>query len=123
MVDKRDFPGIEDESEIKWLMDISNMDYVRQSMDIYCSRRNTKPRHTSGTLVGYAILKPDTPTYENRHYRRRFFWLKEHDRYYEPEGIYKTGAPTEAVDPRTVTPGVAGDLTERALGMPLKTKE
>jgi len=39
MVDKKDFPGIEDELEIVWLMDTSKMDYVRQSMDMYCSRK------------------------------------------------------------------------------------
>lgn len=123
MVDKKDFPGIEDELEIVWLMDISKMDYVRQSMDMYCSRKNTKPKHVVGTLVGYAILKPETKTDENHDYHRRFFWLKDHDRYYQPEGVYKTGAPLEAVDPRTVAPGEAGELTERAWGMPLKQKK
>ncbi len=119
---EKDFPGIEDELEIKWLMDISDVDYVRQSMDMWCSRKNTKPKHTPGVLVGYAILKPETKTHEYHHYHRRYFWLKEHDRYYRPDGVYKTGAPIEAVDPRTVFPRVAGKLTDRAWGMPLKER-
>lgn len=123
MVDKKYFPGIEDELEIKWLMDISKMDYVRQSMDMYCSRKNTKLKPPVGTLVGYAILKPETKTDEHHHYHRRIFWLKEHDRYYRPEGVYKTGGPLEAVDPMTVAPGEAGELTERAWGRPFDQKK
>jgi hypothetical protein len=123
MVDRKNFPGIDDELEIVWLMDTSKMDYVRQSMDMYCSRKNTKPKHATGVLVGYAILKPETKTDENHNYHRRFFWLKDHDRYYQPEGVYKAGAPLEAVDPRTVAPGEAGELTERAWGMPFKQEE
>lgn len=35
-------------------------------------------------------------------FRRRVFWLLPHDRDTQPEGLYKTGAPAEAVDPRTL---------------------
>ncbi|GHF56250.1 hypothetical protein GCM10010504_25520 [Streptomyces griseus] len=50
---------------------------------------------------------------------RRVFWVKEYDRSEQPDGTYGTAAPSEAVDPRTVAPGVWGELTERAWGGPL----
>ncbi|MFB7370330.1 DUF6009 family protein [Streptomyces sp. NPDC056222] len=48
-------------------------------------------------------------------FARRVFWVKEHDRS-RPDGVYNSGALTEAVDPRTVAPGVWGELTEPAWG-------
>ncbi|MFE9168244.1 DUF6009 family protein [Streptomyces kebangsaanensis] len=42
------------------------------------------------------------------------FWVKEHDRSEQPNGIYRCSAPTKAVDPRTVVPEVWGELAERA---------
>ncbi len=51
-------------------------------------------------------------------FKRRVFWIKEHDRSEQPDGVYKSDAPSEAVDPRTVTPGVWGGRTDRALGVP-----
>ncbi|MFE4423129.1 DUF6009 family protein [Streptomyces sp. NPDC056817] len=33
---------------------------------------------------------------------RGIFWVKEHDRSEQPNGVYKRSAPSEAVDPRTV---------------------
>ncbi|MFI9190476.1 DUF6009 family protein [Streptomyces californicus] len=52
-------------------------------------------------------------------FTRRVFWVKEHDRSEQPDGAYSSGAPSEAVDPRTVAPRVCGELTERAWGGPL----
>ncbi|MEU4497549.1 DUF6009 family protein [Streptomyces sp. NPDC023998] len=37
-------------------------------------------------------------------YRRRAFFLLPHDRDNDPEGLYREGAPSEAVDPRTIEP-------------------
>jgi hypothetical protein len=41
-----------------------------------------------------------------------------HDRYFEPEGCYRHGAPAEARDPRTIAPGRRGEITDRAWGGP-----
>jgi hypothetical protein len=46
------------------------------------------------------------------------FWLLPHDRDTDPEGLYATGAPAEAVDPRTLAPGSKGCKTERSEGGP-----
>jgi hypothetical protein len=48
------------------------------------------------------------------YFLRRLFWLKLYDRALDLGGPYRTGVPVEAVDPRTVRPKVAGQLTERA---------
>ncbi|WP_405706344.1 DUF6009 family protein [Streptomyces sp. NBC_00069] len=68
--------------------------------------------------VGYALLKGDAPNNSDTPgtFSRRVFWVKEHDRSEQPAGTYSSGAPTEAVDPRTVTPRTPGELTERAWG-------
>jgi hypothetical protein len=39
-------------------------------------------------------------------FTRRLFFLKDYDRDSDPTGIYQTGEPAEAVDPRKVEPGV-----------------
>ncbi|WTA32210.1 DUF6009 family protein [Streptomyces chartreusis] len=44
---------------------------------------------------------------------------KEHDRSEQPNGMYRSSVPAEAVDPRTVAPGVWGEVTERAWGAPM----
>ncbi|WP_254898186.1 DUF6009 family protein [Kitasatospora sp. NA04385] len=51
-------------------------------------------------------------------FRRRVFWLLPHDRDTEPESLYATGAPSEAIDPRTIAPTIKGDKTERSQGGP-----
>ncbi|MEU0278300.1 DUF6009 family protein [Streptomyces sp. NPDC006195] len=53
-----------------------------------------------------------------RQVRPPVFWVKDYDRSELPNGTYGTSAPS-AVDPRTVAPGVWGELTERAWGGPL----
>ncbi|AGK76237.1 hypothetical protein SFUL_1265 [Streptomyces microflavus DSM 40593] len=53
------------------------------------------------------MLKPNAPSGDvPGRFIRRVFWVKEHDRSEQPEGTYKTTAPSEAVDPRTVAPCV-----------------
>ncbi|MBD2414430.1 hypothetical protein H6H01_27660 [Nostoc calcicola FACHB-3891] len=47
---------------------------------------------------------------------RRVFYLCPEDRYFDPEGTYKHGAPPEAIDPLTVSPSVLGSVTDRASG-------
>jgi Family of unknown function (DUF6009) len=66
-------------------------------------------------IVGYTELQADFR--DNSlpgMFHRRVFWVKSYDRCCEPTGTYETGAPAEAVDPRTVQPGVEGELTDRA---------
>lgn len=55
-------------------------------------------------------------------------WLEEttdldyvRDRDTQPEGLYATGAPAEAVDPRTLAPATKGYKTERSEGGPPST--
>ncbi|MDH6707394.1 hypothetical protein P3T27_004131 [Kitasatospora sp. MAA19] len=70
-------------------------------------------------MVGYAILGPDARSSRaSGTFRRRVFWLLPHDRDQDPEGLYSTGVPSEAVDPRTVAPGVKGYKTECSEGGP-----
>ncbi|MFD7403422.1 DUF6009 family protein [Streptomyces sp. NPDC059866] len=77
-----------------------------------------------GRRVGYAVLRADAQSGAvPGKYVRRVFWVKEHDRSEQPDGLYKTSAPSGAVDPRTVAPGVWGELTERAWGAPFPASE
>lgn len=87
--------------------------YIRQASQV-TGRRRGRPRFDRpGQLVAYAELGPDTPNDGTPgSFTRRYFYLAPHDPY---EG---SGAPIEAVDPITVTPG-QGRLTERAWGGPL----
>jgi hypothetical protein len=40
-------------------------------------------------------------------FKRRVFFLKDHDRDSEPDGVYRSpGEPCEAVDPRLISPGL-----------------
>jgi hypothetical protein len=109
---------LQDEEELVWLVDPSELDYVRQFLNCYANRKDTKPRKGDFPgygLVGYAILKPEAKAKRGL-YKRRYFWLNSNDRYYKPDGIYKTGCPSEAVDPRTIRAGKPGEQTSRALG-------
>ncbi|MDH2392202.1 DUF6009 family protein [Streptomyces sp. HNM0663] len=113
---------IKHETELVWLEDIAQLDYVRQSLD-RLPTRGAKPAYfRDGRMVGYAILGPKAKASRaSGTFRRRVFWLLPHDRDTAPEGLYATGAPAEAVDPRTLTPGVKGRKTERSEGGPPST--
>lgn len=107
------------ETDLVWLEDPSALDYVRQSLDRLPSRRGKPAYHRDGRMVGYAILGTDAkPSRASGTFRRRVFWLLPHDRDQQPEGLYSTGAPSEAVDPRTIAPRVKGYKTERSEGGP-----
>ncbi|MEP0874111.1 DUF6009 family protein, partial [Trichocoleus desertorum AS-A10] len=99
--------GIEAESEIVWLQDITHIDYVREetwsTAEPYCP----PPKTYGQTVVGYSVLKPGIKT-ERGVYTRRLFTLRPHDRFYDPRGIYQKSFPMEAVDPKTVQPGIRG---------------
>ena len=57
----------------------------------------------------YGFVPVETPVFEIAD-------VLTHDRHFESQGTYATGAPMEAVDPRTVGPCLAGELTDRAWG-------
>ncbi|MDN3027297.1 DUF6009 family protein [Streptomyces sp. S.PB5] len=110
------------EADFVWLEDMSALDYVRQSLDRLPTRRGKPAYHRDGRMVGYALLGPGAkPSRSSGTFRRRVFWLLPHDRDTDPEGLYETGAPAEAVDPRTLAPGVKGCKTERSEGGPPST--
>ena len=107
------------ETAVVWLEDISDLDYVRQSLDRLPTRRGRPAYHRDGRMVGYAQLDPGAkPSRSSGTFRRRVFWLLPHDRDTDPEGLYESGAPAEAVDPRTVVPGTKGCRTDRSEGRP-----
>lgn len=73
-------------------------------------------------MVGNALLGPAAkPSRSSGTFRRRVFWLLPHDRDSDPDGLYATGAPAEAVDLRTLDPRVKGSKTERPEGGPPST--
>ncbi|MER6788502.1 DUF6009 family protein [Streptomyces sp. NPDC000658] len=110
------------EAGLVWLEDIAGLDYVRQSLDRLPTRRGKPAYHRDGRMVGYALLGPQAkPSRSSGTFRRRVFWLLPHDRDAEPQGLYATGAPAEAVDPRTLSPGSKGRKTERSEGGPLSS--
>ncbi|MGW0771456.1 DUF6009 family protein [Streptomyces sp. NPDC002671] len=105
------------EAEIVWLEDVGKLDYVRQSLDRLPTRRGRPAYHRDGRMVGYAQLSPDAKASRSSGtFRRRVFWLLPHDRDTVPGGLYATGAPAEAIDPRTLAPGSKGRKTERSEG-------
>ncbi|MCX4681765.1 DUF6009 family protein [Streptomyces sp. BE308] len=106
---------LSDEARIVWLENPDALDYVRQALDKTPRRRN-KPRYArDGRMIGYTELDetadadPDSGLY-----RRRVFFLLPHDRDTAPEGVYRQGAPGEAVDPRTVEARKVGEKTLRS---------
>ncbi|MFE1873046.1 DUF6009 family protein [Streptomyces sp. NPDC059496] len=103
------------EDKVVWLEDPVELDYVRQALD-KTPRRRGKPRyHRDGRMIGFAELgdtaeaDPDSGLQ-----KRRVFYLLPHDRDAEPHGLYKEGAPGEAVDPRTIAPRQVGKKTVRS---------
>ncbi|WP_432095628.1 DUF6009 family protein [Streptomyces sp. bgisy100] len=110
---------ISHETELVWLETITDLDYVRQSLDRLPTRRGKPAYHRDGRMVGYALLGPEAKASRSSGtFRRRVFWLLPHDRDSKPTGLYATGAPAEAVDPRTLSAGNKGRKTERSEGGP-----
>ncbi|GGN45321.1 DUF6009 family protein [Streptomyces fuscichromogenes] len=110
---------ISHETDIVWLEDIDELDYVRQSIDRLPTRKGKPPYRRDGRMIGYANLGPDAKSSRaSGTFRRRVFWLLPHDRNSDPDGLYAKSAPAEAVDPRTLEPRVKGYKTERSEGGP-----
>ncbi|WP_326615467.1 DUF6009 family protein (plasmid) [Streptomyces scopuliridis] len=107
------------ENDLVWLEDTDALEYVRQSLDRLPSRRGKPAYHRHGRMVGYAVLGPTARSSRaSGTFLRRVFWLLPHDRDGQPDGLYASGAPSEAVDPRTLAPRVKGYKTQRSEGGP-----
>ena len=91
-----------------WLYsNVIDLPYVRE-VELFTARRRGRPRFSwDGILLGYAEVDGRRPV-------RRVWWVKPYDRALDPHGVYRTGCPCEAVDPRTIALGVEGDMTPRA---------
>ncbi len=112
------------EERIVWEEDIDGLDYVRETVATAGTRQRPVPWYGDGRRVGYAVLAPDAENDGSPgSFLRRVFFLKDYDRDSDPGGVYGRSAPSEAVDPRTVTPGVPGRLTDVAWGRPLAVEE
>ena len=107
---------LQHEARIVWLESIERLDYVRESMLLHTKRKG-RVRWPVGRLIGYSEIDAEYRNFD-RCYRRRVFWLKKYDRD-SGDSTYLKSAPTEAVDPRTVFPGIPGALTTRAWGRDL----
>ncbi|SFT21367.1 DUF6009 family protein [Streptomyces sp. ok210] len=107
------------EEDVVWLEDPTDFDYVRQALD-KTRRRNTKPPYErDGRMVGYALLDNQAePDPDSGLYKRRVFFLLPHDRDSLPGGLYREGAPGEAVDPRTIEVKRVGEKTPRSQSGP-----
>ncbi len=103
------------EIEIIWLEALDDIDYVRQGAYLLWSRTRAPAKSSSLRVVGYATVGKAARGVAG-YFLRRAFWLKLYDRAFSPDGPYRMGVPAEAVDPRTVRPGVLGELTDRACG-------
>lgn len=119
---KTDLNTIADEVRLVWQMDISRMDYVRESPTLErCSSGRVTCPAADGVVVGWTEVRRDS--YPGRDlasdpYIRRVFWLKPYDRALEPDGTYADDCPSEAVDPYTVAVRVPGERTERCRSAP-----
>jgi Family of unknown function (DUF6009) len=83
-----------------WLDNPLNYTYLRET--IYHSEVSHLPNglflSDMDRVVGYQLISHETGGV----FIFRFWWLKTYDRDIQPEGIYKYGAPCEAVIPLSV---------------------
>lgn len=108
------------EIAIEWEAGIRPLEYVREASVPTSTWRDPVPApRGAARRVGYAVHTPPRSaggTLPELVGERRVFYLMPHDRAMAPDDVYAAGAPVEAVDPRTVFPGVAGVMTDRARG-------
>ena len=92
------------EKSIVWLEDIGLLRYVR-TVQVRCAKSRRGPLRLDGAerVVGYSKLLPEAPRDPRTdRYTRRLFYLKPCDM------ADRGPIPNNAVDPRTVLPGVCG---------------
>lgn len=108
------------EVAITWAVDpiAAELDYVRV-WHVWSPRRHGRPRWDFAhfELLGWADLGRGARAHHGR-FQRRVFALMPHDRRPGVDGEYyrPSGAPAEAVDPRTLGPNAPGIRTARAWG-------
>lgn len=95
---------LRDEISIKWLENPGRFRYLREAVVLTPSRNQSVQLGGSGRrLIGYGVLRSGVRGFgrpQRRWHRRRFWFVKDGDECGE-------SLPAEAVDPRTVWPGVA----------------
>jgi hypothetical protein len=93
------------ETRIVWLHDPARFEYVRQAAIVTRTPGGPPSDDLGGTrfVVGYGEARERGRGL----YRRRIFYLRDTDRYFDPLGAYCYGAPAEAVDPMTVAAGTS----------------
>lgn len=104
------------EVAIEWTRDDArDHPYVRQSVATTRKLDGRPPRTHGDHLVGWALMHADTPRLNgmSRTVLRRYFWLRDSDRPFAPDGPFADKVPAEAVDPRTVAAGQPGRKTKR----------
>ena len=89
-------------TEIVWVEDPLTYLYLREDTYLTTAPRNfpvrTWLRRSGYRVIGYEVMEHEKGTGRTA-YRRRFWYLKSHDRDLDPEGVYKYLTPTEAVIP------------------------
>lgn len=87
------------EAKIVWLEKPKDLPYVRMEI-AKTARKDTRFEMTkTGRMLGYAILKNDTPAIDGRYYRR-FFRIKE-----EEPGAFGASSPSEAIKVSSIVAG------------------
>jgi hypothetical protein len=106
---------ISHETELVWLEDINELDYVRQSLDRLPTRKGKPAYHRDGRMVGYATLGPNAKASHASHtshasgtFRRRVFWHLPHDRDSNPAVLYANSARPKPSTPQPLSsrPGI-----------------
>jgi hypothetical protein len=102
------------ETRIVWLLDPARFAYVRQAAIVTRTPSGPPSDYLGGTrlLVGYSEVRKSGWGL----YRRRIFYLRDTDRYFDPLGAYHYGAPAEAVDPMTVSAGTSSQQNGSVTG-------
>lgn len=104
------------ENLIIWIEDVTEMPYVRELLLTGLPSRARRPPQWScpHRLVGYATLSADAPNSGYpMSFTRRLFWLNKSDlERHRLDVRHWPHVPVEAVDPKTVRPGVPGRMPE-----------
>jgi hypothetical protein len=104
--------------EIIWREDPLKFTYLRE--DTYLTTAPvrfpvSRPIfYNQSKIVGYEVVRRKRSEKSPRVYRRRFWYLKKHDRDIDPNGVYKYSHPTEAVDPPSICLGEESIPYERS---------
>lgn len=93
------------EKSIVWLCDVRSLPFVRvKQVHSAVSRRGPIYLGGDARVVGYSKLTPNAPrNAQSKGYTRRVFYLRADDL-----GDAAGPTPRNAVDPKTVFPGVSG---------------